>query len=85
MTVTIIGAGKVGAYAALNCGLRELDDILLLDIVEGLPQGEAMDINHQLSERGSDCMCRGSNDYEDMTGSEIVGTGCRYGKKTRND
>jgi malate dehydrogenase len=39
MTITIIGAGKVGAYAALNCGLRELDDILLLDIVEGLPQG----------------------------------------------
>ena len=70
---------------ALNCGLRELDDILLLDIVEGLPQGEAMDINHQLSERGSDCMCRGSNDYEDMTGSENRRTGCRYGKKTRND
>ena len=52
MTITIIGSGKVGASAALNCGLRELDDVLLLDIVQGLPQGEAMDINHQLSERG---------------------------------
>jgi malate dehydrogenase len=81
MTVTIIGAGKVGAYAALNCGLRELDDILLLDIVEGLPQGEAMDINHQLSERGSDCMCRGSNNYEDMTGSEIVVLVAGMGRK----
>lgn len=81
MTITIIGAGKVGAYAALNCGLRELDDILLLDIVKGLPQGEAMDINHQLSERGSDCIIRGSNNYEDMIGSEIVVVVAGMGRK----
>jgi malate/lactate dehydrogenase len=50
MTITIIGSGRVGASVALNSGLRELDrDILLVDIVQGLPQGEAMDINHQLS------------------------------------
>ena len=72
MTITIIGSGKVGASAALNCGLRELDDVLLLDIVQGLPQGEAMDINHQLSERGIDCYVQGSNDYHDMQGSDIV-------------
>ena len=81
MTITIIGAGKVGAYAALNCGLRELDDVLLLDIVKGLPQGEAMDINHQLSERGSDCIIRGSNNYEDMIGSEIVVVVAGMGRK----
>jgi malate dehydrogenase len=81
MTITIIGAGKVGAYAALNCGLRELDDVLLLDIVKGLPQGEAMDINHQLSERGSDCIIRGSNHYEDMIGSEIVVVVAGMGRK----
>lgn len=81
MTITIIGAGKVGAYAALNCGLRELDDVLLLDIVKGLPQGEAMDINHQLSERGSDCIIRGSNNYEDMIGSEIVVVVAGIGRK----
>lgn len=72
MTITIIGSGKVGASAALNCGLRELDDVLLLDIVQGLPQGEAMDINHHLSERGIDCYVKGSNDYHDMQGSDIV-------------
>ena len=72
MTITIIGSGRVGASAALNCGLRELDDMLLLDIVQGLPQGEAMDINHQLSERGIDCYVRGSNNYHDMQGSDIV-------------
>jgi len=81
MTITIIGAGKVGAYAALNCGLRELDDVLLLDIVEGLPQGEAMDINHQLAERGSDCIIRGSTNYDDMKGSDIVIVVAGMGRK----
>lgn len=82
MTITIIGSGKVGASAALNCGLRELDrDILLLDIVQGLPQGEAMDINHQLSERGSDTIARGSNNYEDMRGSNYVVLVAGVGRK----
>ncbi len=81
MTITVIGSGKVGASAALNCGLRELDDILLLDIVQGLPQGEAMDINHQLSERGSDSVVRGSNNYEDMRGSDFVVLVAGVGRK----
>lgn len=81
MTITVIGSGKVGASAALNCGLRELDDLLLLDIVQGLPQGEAMDINHQLSERGSDSIARGSNNYEDMRGSDYVVLVAGVGRK----
>src|SRR3989442_12356781 len=82
MTITIIGSGKVGASAALNCGLRELDrDILLLDIVQGLPQGEAMDINHQLSERGSDAVARGSNNYEEMRDSDYVVLVAGVGRK----
>ena len=82
MTITIIGSGKVGASAALNCGQRELDkDILLLDIVQGLPQGEAMDINHQLSERGSDAVARGSNNYEDMRNSDYIVLVAGLGRK----
>jgi malate dehydrogenase len=81
MTITVIGSGKVGASAALNCGLRELDDVLLLDIIQGLPQGEAMDINHQLSERGSDSVARGSNNYEDMRGSDYVVLVAGVGRK----
>lgn len=81
MTITVIGSGRVGASAALNCGLRELDDVLLLDIVQGLPQGEAMDINHQLSERGSDSIARGSNNYEDMRGSDYVVLVAGVGRK----
>ena len=81
MTITVIGSGKVGASVALNCGLRELDDLLLLDIVQGLPQGEAMDINHQLSERGSDSVARGSNNYEDMRDSDYVVLVAGVGRK----
>jgi len=81
MTITIVGSGRVGASVALNCGLRELDDILLLDVIEGLPQGEAMDINHQLSELGIDCKVKGSNSYEDMDNSEFVVLVAGLGRK----
>jgi malate dehydrogenase len=81
MSITIIGSGKVGASVALNCSMKELDDILLLDVVKGLPQGEAMDINHLLSERGIDCKVRGSNDYAEMTGSNFVVLVAGVGRK----
>ncbi|MGD1836907.1 MAG: malate dehydrogenase [Nitrososphaeraceae archaeon] len=81
MTITVIGSGRVGASVALNCGLRKLDDILLLDIVEGLPQGEAMDINHQLSEQGIDVKVEGSNNYEDMANSKFVVLVAGIGRK----
>src|SRR5919198_6130631 len=81
MKISIIGSGKVGAYAALNCGLRELGNVTLLDIIQGLPQGEAMDINHQLAERGSDCRATGSNNYEDLKGSDIVVLVAGVGRK----
>jgi malate dehydrogenase len=54
---------------------------MLLDIVEGLPQGEAMDINHQLAERGIDCIAQGSNNYEDMRGSDFVIVVAGVGRK----
>lgn len=80
--ITIIGAGKVGGDAALFSALKKLDgQILLLDIVEGLPQGEAMDINHMLSEQGIDVEVRGSNDYSEMKGSDIVVTVAGSGRK----
>jgi malate dehydrogenase len=81
MKISVIGAGKVGSSVALNCSMREIGDILLLDIVEGLPQGEAMDINHQLAERGIDCMVQGSNEYEDLKGSELVVIVAGVGRK----
>lgn len=80
--ITIIGSGKVGGDAALFTALRKVtDEILLLDVVQGLPQGEAMDINHMLSEKGIDVNVRGSNDYSEMKGSEIVVVVAGSGRK----
>ena len=80
--ITIIGAGKVGGDAALFSALKQLDDeILLLDVVKGLPQGEAMDINHALSELGIDVNVTGSNDYADMKGSKVVVVVAGSGRK----
>jgi len=80
--ITIIGSGKVGGSAALFSALKRLDDqILLLDVVEGLPQGEAMDINHMLSEQGIDVEVKGSNDYADMKDSNIVVVVAGSGRK----
>jgi len=80
--ITIIGSGKVGGSAAFFSALKRLDDqILLLDVVEGLPQGEAMDINHMLSEQGIDVEVKGSNDYADMKGSNVVVVVAGSGRK----
>lgn len=80
--ITIIGAGKVGGDTALFSAIKRLDEqILLLDVVEGLPQGEAMDINHMLSEQGIDVEVKGSNNYADMKGSNIVVVVAGSGRK----
>lgn len=80
--ITIIGSGKVGGDAALFSALKRLDDqILLLDVIEGLPQGEAMDINHMLSEQGIDVEVKGSNNFADMEGSNIVVVVAGSGRK----
>ena len=80
--ITIIGSGKVGGEAALFSALKQLDTkILLLDVVKGLPQGEAMDLNHMLSEQGIDVEITGSNDYADMKGSNIVVVVAGSGRK----
>ena len=80
--ITIVGSGKVGGDAALFTALKKLDEqILLVDIAEGLPQGEAMDINHALSELGIDVEVRGSNDYSQMRGSDIIVVVAGSGRK----
>jgi len=70
--ITIIGTGRVGSSAAAMLALKELDDLMLIDIVPNLPQGEALDLGHALAELGIDIRVRGSNDYSDMRGSDLV-------------
>lgn len=80
--LTIIGSGKVGGDAALFSAIKKVDrEILLLDVVKGLPQGEAMDLNHMLSEQGIDVEVRGSNDYSEMAGSDVVVVVAGSGRK----
>ncbi|MEM0286900.1 MAG: malate dehydrogenase [Nitrososphaerota archaeon] len=71
--ISVIGAGRVGATTAALLMLAEADrEISLVDIIEGLPQGEALDMNHAASILGKSVNVRGSNKYEDIQGSEIV-------------
>ncbi len=70
--ITIVGAGKVGTSAAAFMMLKELDDLLLIDIIPNKPQGEALDLSHAASILGISIDIRGSNDFKDMEGSDIV-------------
>ncbi len=73
--ITIIGAGgRVGASTAYSLLMNEVDtEITLIDIVQGLPQGEALDLNHAAAILGGKSVTvKGSNDYKDMEGSDIV-------------
>ena len=70
--VTVVGAGNVGASCALRLADKELADVVLVDIVEGVPQGKALDILEACPVEGSDVRVSGSNDYEVTANSDIV-------------
>ena len=70
--ITIIGAGNVGATAAHWAASRGLGDILLLDVVEGVPQGKALDLLQSGPVDGFNNRVVGSNDFADMAGSDVV-------------
>jgi malate dehydrogenase len=70
--ITIVGAGFVGATAAHWCAAKELGDVVLFDIVEGMPQGKALDLLQAGPVEGYDLHILGTNDYKDTTNSDIV-------------
>ncbi|MGD0422819.1 MAG: malate dehydrogenase [Candidatus Bathyarchaeia archaeon] len=70
--VSIIGTGKLGSAVALQVASRELADLRLVDIVKGLPEGEALDLGQMTAEQGADVEIVGSNDYKDISGSDLV-------------
>ncbi|HET7482087.1 MAG TPA: malate dehydrogenase [Actinomycetota bacterium] len=71
--VTVVGAGNVGSNAARRVAEKDLaDEVVMIDIVEGLPQGLALDINHSASVVGFDTLITGTNDYKDTAGSDVV-------------
>ncbi len=70
--ITIIGAGNVGATCAHWAAAKQLGDIVLLDIVEGLPQGKALDLAQSAPIERYDCNILGTNRYEDTADSDVV-------------
>jgi len=70
--ISIIGAGFVGATAAHWAAAKELGDIVLVDILEGIPQGKALDLFESSPIEGFDSNVFGTNTYEETKGSEIV-------------
>lgn len=70
--VTVIGAGNVGATAAQRLAEKELCDVVLIDIIEGVPQGKALDLAEAAPIEKHDAHVTGANDYELTAGSDIV-------------
>lgn len=70
--IASIGAGNVGASAAQYCLELELGDVVLADIVEGLPQGKALDMTQAGPIRGYGSRAIGTNDYKDIEGADLV-------------
>jgi malate dehydrogenase len=69
--IALIGAGQIGGTLAHLAAIKELGDIVLFDITEGIPQGKALDIAESGPVEGFDAMLKGSNDYADIAGADV--------------
>ena len=70
--IALVGAGQIGGTLALLAGLKQLGDIVLVDIAEGVPQGKALDIAQSAPVEGFDAAVTGSNDYAAIKGADVV-------------
>ena len=70
--IGLIGAGNIGGTLALLAGLKELGDVVLFDVVEGIPQGKALDLAESAPVEGFDAVMCGTQDYSDLAGADVV-------------
>jgi malate dehydrogenase len=70
--IALIGGGQIGGTLALMAAQRELGDVVLYDVVEGMPQGKALDIMESRPVDGYDVDLVGTNDYRDIRGADVV-------------
>src|SRR5439155_26296243 len=70
--ITVVGAGNVGATAAHWLASKELGDVVLVDIVEGVPQGKALDLAEAAPVEGFDVRLIGANGYDETSDSDVV-------------
>ncbi|MCB1324223.1 MAG: malate dehydrogenase [Spirochaetales bacterium] len=69
--IALIGAGQIGGTMALLAAQKELGDIILFDIAEGVPQGKALDVHEATPVEHCDATLKGTNDYKDIAGADI--------------
>ncbi|WP_455282918.1 malate dehydrogenase [[Eubacterium] cellulosolvens] len=79
--ITIVGAGKIGSACALSIVYRGISDVTMVDIQEGLAKGEALDITQASPSIGFEGVIKGSSDFADMAGSELVIITAGYPRK----
>ncbi|MGH7001041.1 MAG: malate dehydrogenase [Stellaceae bacterium] len=70
--IALVGAGQIGGTLALLAGLKQLGDVVLCDIVEGVPQGKALDLVEATPVEGFDAKYAGSNDYAAIASADVV-------------
>jgi malate dehydrogenase len=70
--IALIGAGQIGGTLALLAGMKELGDVILFDIVDGVPQGKALDLAEAAPVEGFDCNLQGASSYEAIAGADVV-------------
>ena len=70
--IALIGAGNIGGTLALLLGLKELGDVILFDIVDGIPQGKALDLAQASPIEGFDAALRGTSNYADIAGADVA-------------
>ncbi len=70
--IALIGAGNIGGTLALLAAQKELGDVVLFDVVEGVPQGKALDLSQVGPIAGFDAKITGTNDYADIAGADVI-------------
>lgn len=70
--IALVGAGQIGGTLALLTGMKELGDVVLFDIAEGIPQGKALDLAEASPVEGFDARMQGANDYSAIAGADVV-------------
>jgi malate dehydrogenase len=70
--IALIGGGQIGGTLALLIGLKQIGDVVLFDVVEGLPQGKSLDIAQAGAVESYNCAFKGTNDYADIAGCDVA-------------
>lgn len=70
--IALIGGGNIGGTLAHLVGLKELGDVVMFDVVEGLPQGKTLDLAQSSAIEGFDASLKGTQDYKEIEGSDVV-------------